>query len=34
MDYYDLRPTPPVFKHLDLMSGTTGDGYVCERYSQ
>lgn len=25
MDYYDLNPTPPVFKHFDLMSGDEAD---------
>ena len=33
MDYFDLRPTPPVFKHFDLMSGDIGDGYVGERFN-
>jgi uncharacterized pyridoxamine 5'-phosphate oxidase family protein len=32
MDYYDLSPTPPVFKHYDLMAGEVGDGFVGERY--
>jgi len=26
MDYYDLSPTPPVFKHYDLMVGEVRDG--------
>ena len=34
LDYYDLRPTPPVFKHFDLMTGDIGDGYVGERFSK
>lgn len=34
MDYYDLTPTPPVFKHFDLINNTVGDGYVGERYSK
>ena len=34
MDYFDLRPTPPVLKRFDLITGDTGDGYVGERYSQ
>ena len=34
MDYYDLRPTPPVMKHFDLITGDVGDGYVGEKYSQ
>lgn len=30
MDYYDLSPTPPLFLHFDLMSGTVGTGFVGE----
>ena len=25
LDYYDLRPTPPVLKHFDLITGEMGD---------
>lgn len=32
LDYYDLTPTPPVFKHFDLMAGEVGDGFVGERF--
>ena len=32
MDYYDLSPTPPVFKHYDLMVGEVRDGFVGERF--
>ena len=32
MDYYDLSPTPPVFKHFDLIAGEIGDGFVGERF--
>ena len=32
MDYYDLTPTPPIFKHFDLMVGDVGDGFVGERF--
>ena len=32
MDYFDLTPTPPVFKHFDLMVGDVGDGFVGERF--
>lgn len=32
MDYFDLTPTPPVFKHFDLMVGDIGDGFVGERF--
>ncbi|MBR1792130.1 MAG: pyridoxamine 5'-phosphate oxidase family protein [Bacteroidales bacterium] len=34
LDYYDLRPTPPMLKHFDLRTGDMVDGYVGERYSQ
>lgn len=34
LDYYDLRPTPPIFKHFDLMTGDIGDGFVGERFSK
>ena len=34
MDYFDLTPTPPLFKHFDLMSGEISDGYVGERHSK
>ena len=34
MDFFDLRPTPPVMKHFDLITGDIGDGYVGEKYSQ
>lgn len=33
LDHYDLRPTPPVFKHYDLVNNTEDNGYVGERYS-
>ena len=32
MDYYNLSPTPPVFKHFDLIAGEIGDGFVGERF--
>ena len=34
IDYYNLAPTPPVFKHYDLINHTEGNGYVGERYSK
>ena len=34
LDYYDLTPTPPVFKHFDLMVGDVGDGFVGERFKK
>ena len=33
MDYFDLRPTPSIMKHFDLITGDMGDGYVGEKYS-
>ena len=32
MDYFNLTPTPPIFKHFDLMVGDVGDGFVGERF--
>ena len=32
IDYFDLTPTPPIFKHFDLMVGDVGDGFVGERF--
>ena len=32
IDYYDLSPTPPVFKHFDLISGDVADGFVGEKF--
>lgn len=34
MDHYDLRPTPPYFKHYDLIEGTVGDGFVGDKWSK
>ena len=34
MDYYDLRPTPPILRHFDLVAGTEGSGFVGERFSK
>jgi uncharacterized pyridoxamine 5'-phosphate oxidase family protein len=34
MDYFDLTPTPPIFKHFDLMVGDVGDGFVGERFKK
>lgn len=34
LDYYDLRPTPPIFRHFDLVAGTEGSGFVGERFSK
>ena len=34
MDYYDLLPTPPVFKHFDFVNQTEGEGFVGERFSK
>ena len=32
LDYFDLTPTPPIFKHFDLMVGDVGDGFVGARF--
>ena len=32
MDYFDLNPTPPVFKHYDLITGETSKGFVGKRF--
>ena len=32
MDYFNLTPTPPIFKHYDLMVGDVGDGFIGERF--
>ena len=34
MDYFDLTPTPPIFKHYDLMVGDVGDGFVGEKFKK
>lgn len=34
MDYYDLRSTPPVFRHFNLLEGTEGGGFVGERFAK
>ena len=34
IDYYDLRPTPPLFKHFNLIEHTEGEGFVGERFSK
>jgi len=34
MDYYDLRPTPPIHKSFDLSSGESHDGFVGARFSK
>lgn len=34
LDYYDLRPTPPILRHFDLVAGTEGSGFVGERFSK
>ena len=34
MDYYNLSPTPPIFKHFDLMTGDVGDGFVGDRFKK
>lgn len=34
LDYYDLRPTPPILRHFDLVAGTEESGFVGERFSK
>ena len=34
IDYYDLRPTPPLFRHFNLIEHTEGEGFVGERFSK
>ena len=34
MDYYDLRPTPPILRHFDLRAGTETGGFVGERFTK
>ncbi len=34
MDYYDLRPTPPVHRSFDLVSGESRNGFVGARFSK
>jgi len=33
LEYYDLRPTPPISLHIDLATGTTAEGFRGERFS-
>ena len=32
IDYYDLRPTPPISQHIDIATGTATNGFVGERF--
>ena len=32
MDYYDLRPTPPIHKSYDMATGESHDGFVGARF--
>ena len=32
LDYFDLTPSPPLFKHFDLMVGEMGNGFVGTRF--
>lgn len=34
IDYYDLKPTPPVLKHINLEDNTEHDGFVGQRFSK
>ena len=31
LDYFDLKPETPIFKHYDLMTGDEANGYVGEK---
>ena len=33
LEYFDLRPTPPVSLHIDLTTGITADGFRGERFT-
>lgn len=33
IDYYDLRPTPPISQHIDIATGTATNGFVGERFA-
>ena len=34
LEYFDLRPTPPVAEHYNLLDGTMHEGFRGERYSK
>lgn len=34
LDYYDLRPTPPLFRHFNLRDHTEDSGFVGTKYSR
>jgi len=34
LEYYDLRPTPPIAEHYDLVDGTISEGFRGERFSE
>ena len=34
IDYYDLQPTPPLFKHIDIATGNETNGFVGDKYSK
>ena len=34
IDYYNLKPTPPINQHFDLMIGEMANGFVGERFSK
>ena len=33
-DYYDLRPTPPILRHFNIVEGTEAGGFVGERFTK
>lgn len=34
IDYYDLLPTPPIFKHINIETNEINDGFVGDKYSK
>ena len=34
LEYYDLRPTPPIVLHANLVDGTVREGFKGSRYSK
>ncbi len=34
LEYYDLRPTPPIVLHANLNDGTVREGFKGSRYSK
>ena len=34
LEYYDLRPTPPIVLHANLVDGTVREGFKGSKYSK